>query len=340
VPFDTERLEIKGTPVPVLDGLLTSSAFGWAAFAATAEGVLAHVQGAEPTGVDQLAWLDRAGRLAAIGDRRYFLGVRLSPTGDRAAVRVSGANDTLWIQEFRRGGGFSRLTFRGNVTGAIWTPNGQRIIYNIGNEIASIAADGSGDDRTLLQDAFTGVPTTVTPDGKTVLYDTNRPGTGWDVWALSVEDKKASPVLAASYAERFARLSPDGRWMAYTSNETGQEEVYVQSFPALGKKFKVSPAGGSLPVWSPAGTELYFRRGPQLFAVPIRVTSQSFDYDPPLERPVIGDLPETRVGLDSFDAARDGRLFVIQTSPPPLPTAFHLVTGWLDEVRSRVAPAR
>ncbi len=336
VPFDADRLAVTGTPVPVLDGLLTSSSFGWAAFGATANGVMAHVQGAEPSAIDQLTWVDRTGRATPVGNRRSMLAVQLSPNREQALVRVSGANDTLWIHDFHRGDAFSRLTFRGNVAGAVWTPDGRRIIYNIGNEIASIAADGSGDDRTLFKDQFTGVPTSITPDGKTLLYQTNRPGTGWDIWALSLEDRKARPVLSAPFTERFARLSPDGRWIAYTSNESGRDEVYVRPFPALGSRTQVSRDGGAMPLWSPAGTELYFRRGQEIFFVAVRATAAGFDNGAPQRRPA----PDARAAVDSYDITSDGRLLVIQTSPPPLPTAFHLILGWLDELKGRVTPSR
>ncbi|CAN5886684.1 hypothetical protein BH24ACI5_BH24ACI5_28430 [soil metagenome] len=336
VPFDQERLEVTGTPVSVLDGLLTSASFGWAAFGASDNGVMAHVQGAEPSEVNQLTWVDSSGTLEPVGDRRYLLGGRLSPSGEQVAVRVSGANDTLWVHDFRREGSFSRLTFRGNVTGAVWTPDGRRIVYNIGNEIASIAADGSGDDKTLLKDDFTGVPTSVTPDGKTVLYYTNRPGTGWDIHALDIDTGKTRPVLSAPFAERFARLSPDGRWIAYTSNESGRDEVYVRPFPALGRRTQISREGGSHPVWATTGTELYFRDGPDILAVPVRTTASDFDNGIPQKRAA----PAPRAGLDAFDVGPDGRLFVTQSTPPQLPSAVHLVVGWLDELRSRVVPAR
>jgi serine/threonine-protein kinase len=261
----------------------------------------------------------------------------LSPNREQAAVRVSGANDTLWIHDFRRGDAFSRLTFRGNVAGAVWTHDGKRIIYNIGNEIASIAADGSGDDRTLFKDQYTGVPTSITPDDKTVLYQTNRPGTGWDIWALSLDDMKAHPVLSAPFTERFARLSPDGHWIAYTSNESGRDEVYVRPFPALGSRTNVSHDGGAMPVWSsPTGTELYFRRGQEIFFVTVRATAASFENDAPQRR----FAPATRPTVDSYDIMPDGRLLMIQTTPTPLPTAFNLILGWLDELKGRVAPSR
>jgi eukaryotic-like serine/threonine-protein kinase len=251
-------------------------------------------------------------------------------------VRVGGANDTLWIHDFRRGDAFSRLTFRGNVSGSVWTPDGLRIVYNIGNEIASIAADGSGDERTVFTDEFTGIPTSITPDGRTLLYQTNRPGTGWDIWALELEEGKARPVLAGGFTERSAQLSPDGRWIAYMSNESGRDEVYVRPFPALGRRYAVSRDGGSFPVWSPTGRDLYFRRGQDIYSVAVLTAGQEFESSLPTKRVT----PTSRDVADGFAIASDGRLLMIETAPPPLPDAIHLATGWLNELRARVVPTR
>jgi serine/threonine-protein kinase len=333
VRFDAERLTVEGTPVPMVDALLTSSVYGPANFAATATGALAYIQGAEPLDIDQLLLMDRAGRPTPVGDRRFILAAQLSPTGDRALVRIGGANDTLWVQDLRRSGAFSRLTFRGNVSGAVWTPDGRRIIYNIGNEIASIAADGSGDDRTIFRDQFTGIPASITSDGKTVLYSTNRPGTGWDIWALSVEDGKARAVLSAPFTERAPRLSPDGRWIAYTSNESGREEVYVRPYPTLGSRSLISSDGGSLAVWSRDGREIFFRRGSEVYVVKVLAAGAEFDSSAPSRVPMPQPLA---VASDAMDLAPDGRLLLIQATPRPSPKSLSLVTGWLDELTRRV----
>ena len=333
VRFDAERLVVDGTPVPMVDGALTSAVFGPAHFAATANGVMAYIPGAEPLDVNQLLLANRNGPPTSIGERQYILAARASPKGDRATVRIGGANDTLWIQDLRRGGALSRLTFRGNVSGAVWTPDSRRIIYNIGNEIASIAADGSGDDRTIFRDQFTGVPTSMTPDGKTVLYQTNRPQTGWDIWALTIEDGKARPVLSAPFTERFARLSPDGRWIAYTSNESNRDEVYVRPYPALGSRSLVSRDGGSFPVWSADSRELFFRRGSDVYVAKVIVTGASFDSGAPEKLPTPQPL---MVAVDSMDVLPDGRLLLVQATPRPLPTSLNLVTGWLGELAGRV----
>jgi serine/threonine-protein kinase len=334
--FDAERLRVVGTPAPMVDGLRTSSIYGPAYFASSATGVLVYIQGSGTAVESQLTLVDRSGRPTPVSDERKIASVRLSPTFDRVVVRVAGANDTLWIQDLRRGGTFSRLTFRGNVLGAVWTLDGKRIIYNSGNQIASIAADFSGDDRMVHEDQFVGIPTTITADGKTVLYYTNRPGTGWDIWALSLEDGKTRAVLNASYNETHPRLSPDGRWIAYASSESGRVEVYVRPYPALGKRSMISRDGGRMPVWSPGwsagGGELYFSRGSDLYVAKVSVTGAELEGDTPRKVP----KPQTPSGnLDTFDVLPDGRLFLIQITPRPLPTSLNLITGWLDELARR-----
>jgi len=336
-PFDAERLVVTGTPASIVDGLWTSPTYGTAYFASTANGVLAYVPGTGGVPQSPLVLVDRSGRPEPVGDQRNIASVRLSPKVDRAVVRAAGANDTFWIQDLRRGSTFSRLMFRGNVSGAVWTPDGQRIIYNSANEIASIAADMSGDDRTVHEDRFVGIPTSITPDGKTVIYYTNRPGTTWDIWALSLEDGKTHPVLNTSHSETYPRLSPDGRWIAYTSNESGRPEVYVRPCPAPGRRSLISRDGGTLPVWSPvwsaAGGELYFWRGSDVYLARVLVAGGDLEGDTPRKVP---NAHVATAGLDRFDVTPDGRLLFVQTTPQPLPTSLNLITGWLDELAGRM----
>lgn len=236
------------------------------------------------------------------------------------------------MQDLRPGGTSSRLTFRGNVTGAIWTPDGRRIIYNIGSEIASLAADGSGDDHAVYRDEFPNVPESISPNGKTVLFRTTRPGTGSDIWTLSLEDGKAHALLSAPFNEQYARLSPDGRWLAYTSDESGRNEVYVRPYPALGSLKRVSRAGGSFPVWSHDSRQVYFMSGLDLYAANVSEDGGGFDTDVPhkVSTPRIGSR------FDMFDLMPGNRILAVQITPGPPPTAVRLVTGWLDELKQRL----
>jgi eukaryotic-like serine/threonine-protein kinase len=329
--FDAERLVVSGTPVSLMDGLLTSSRFGPADFSATATGTLAYVEGAEERESSRLILVDRTGRAVPVGlgERRHFVSAELSPTGNRAVVRLSGANDTLWIQNLTGSGGLSRLTFRGNVTGAVWTPDGRRIIYNVGTEMASIAADGSGDDRVVHRDEFTCVPTTITPDGKTVLYSTGRPGTGSDIWALSLDDGNVRPALNAKFNESSARLSEDGRWLAYVSDESGRREVYVRPFPALGGRFLISRDGGVSPIWSADGREIYFVNGADVYVVAVSATGGGFESGIPRNVP----MPRSAV---FSGITRDGRLLLIQGTPLSPLTSINVITAWLDELTRRL----
>ncbi len=303
---------------------------------ATATGTLAYVEGTEERENSQLVLLDRTGRAVPVGlgERRLFVSAQLSPTDDRAVVRLSGANDTMWVQDLGGSGALSRLPIRGNVTGAMWSPDGRSIIYNVNTEMASIAADGSGDATTIFRDEFTNTPTTITPDGKTVLYTTSRPGTGSDIWALSREDRKVHPVLNTSFNEAYARLSEDGRWLAYVSNESGRPDVYVRPFPALGSRFLISRDGGTFPVWSADGREIYFVNGRDLYVVAVKTTGGSFERGSPRK---VSTLPTgPALGFNTMDITRDGRLLLIQGTPLSPLTSINVITGWLDELTRRL----
>ena len=260
VPFDADRLEVTGNPVPMIEGVAVKGS-GAANFSISDNGRLVSVLGglgavAAPR---MLVWVDREGREEpAVAEPRSFQEFSLSPDGTRAAVRISD-NDgpAVWLFDLIRNTS-TRLTFEDDPTNLpTWTPDGTRVAF--GPPPAWKAADGTGQVEPLSESP-TARPQAFSSDGRVLVVET-REGGRFDLGMLVLDgDGTVTPLLQEDYAERNAALSPDGRWLAYESDETGQFEIYVRPFPDVDEgRWEVSSNGGRHPVWHPSGPELFFR---------------------------------------------------------------------------------
>ncbi|MEE8367224.1 MAG: protein kinase [Thermoanaerobaculia bacterium] len=268
-PFDVDSGKITGEPTPLAEDL-NINAVGLAHFSVSRNGVLAF-RGGEAGG-GQLQWVDREGELLeAVGDSGDIYATDLSPDGRWLAMQMrtdSGADDDIWVRDLVRGV-TSRFTFNeGRDVSPVWTPDGRSIAYAQGRDgqtdLAIKAFGGSGEVEYLLEAEGDQFPSSWSPDGKTLLYYSRTPETGFDVWVLSLEDgKEPKPFVNTPFVELDSRFSPNGRWVAYSSNESGQFEVYVQEYPGPGGKWQISTAGGREPVWGPNGKELFYRSSQQ-----------------------------------------------------------------------------
>jgi serine/threonine-protein kinase len=331
VPFDAKRLEVTGSPVTVAEKVAWSTVFGTTHYAVGGSGHVVYIPGGETLPLKTIAQLDRSGSRAPFGDvSGYFSGIRLSPDGERILFWDQAANDLLRVYDIRRQA-LSRLTFRGNTSAGAWTPDGQRVVYIVGNEISRVAADGSGEVETLYADEFQKTFLDVSPDGNQVVFDTFRPGTRSDIMLLSVQDGRVSSWHVTRFAEAQPRMSPNGRWIAYVSDETGRFEVFVKSTIESGRKVQVSTAGGTSPVWSKDGTELFFVQAGDLFAVDF--------HSAPIGAPRLlvrnGWSAATFTSpaghaVYAYDAMPDGHRFLLtENQPPPVPTRINLIWGAL-----------
>ena len=207
-------------------------------------------------------------------ERHPYLSPRISPDGRRVVMTLFQDNHDLWMYDTARNN-FTRLTFDdGMESRPIWTPNGERITYISvrGDQYAIrwMAASGAGDNEILVTRPEPSLPMSWSPDGKALAINEQHTATGWDVFMFRLDEQKAvEPLLQSPFDERHPTFSPDGRWIAYTSNESGRDEVYVQSYPERGTKVTVSVGGGAQPVWSPDGAELFYRVGNQFVSVPV-----------------------------------------------------------------------
>jgi len=290
----------------------------------------------------QLVWYDREGKQTGAIDApvRGSVGQSpmLSPDGKRVVVRRSagsggtgGVDSNLWVVDLEKGTGL-RLTSTFSQT-PVWSPDGSRIAYNTGNGVAVKAANGSGDAETILpRTAFTAA---WSPDGRFILFMERGVKTRMDIWALPLfGEKKAYQLSNSLFDEQTPQLSPDGRWLAYSSDETGDHEIYVQSFSADGKlgpdKKVISSKGGRLPVWRRDGGELFFiASDASMMAAAVKSRGTEFQFDVP--RPLFKTRTLALEGaiFHEYDVSPDGQRFLIGTltadSKAPAPT---LILNW------------
>jgi Tol biopolymer transport system component len=238
-----------------------------AAFTASETGVLAYRSGSGVV-ASQLTWFDRTGRqIGTVGQPALQGDLDLSPDGRRASVNIMDQirrTEDIWIYDLARGLR-ERLTFDAvDEDTAVWSPDGTRIVFRSNRkgpyDLYVKAADGSGVEELLLEDSFSKRPGSWSPDGRILLFTRSGGETGSDLFVLPLSgDRKPMPYVQTPFAELVSEFSPDGRWVAYRSTESGAVEVYVAPFPGPGGKRQVSNGGGNWPRWRADGTEIFYR---------------------------------------------------------------------------------
>jgi serine/threonine-protein kinase len=270
VAFDVDRLEVRGTPVPVLQQVVTTPTAGAANFGVAANGTLTYLSRSELGDARTLVWVDRDGREEPLKvPPRAYASARLSPDGTRIALDVRDEQNDIWIWDLPRQT-MTRLTFDPGADNLpTWTPDGRRIAFQSSRDgvprVYWQAADGTGAAELLSSDA--GSPSSFSPEGTRLLFGFD------DIGALNIDGARRTELLLnGPYIEQNAEVSPDGRWLAYQSNESGRDEIYVRPFPNVdGGKWQVSTDGGTRPLWSRDGRELfYYTAARGVIAVPIR----------------------------------------------------------------------
>jgi serine/threonine protein kinase/Tol biopolymer transport system component len=344
VPFDPKSLQLMGPPVPVLDPVFDAWAEGATYFSVSDNGSLVYV----PEGAEYfLVWVDRSGRVSRINDeaRRYRLPA-LSPDERYVAVTVDPPDQgtsSIWIYDLSRGAG-RRLTLERHSITPTWAPDGTSIAFGSDAELYRQRADGGSSRELLLTKRAGQYPFSWSPNGDYLTFNDDGGGGGWnnfDVGVLPLKTERVPiPVATTPFNEAFAVFSPDSRWLAFQSNESGRYEVYVQAFPGPGGKTQISTAGGTRPVWSRDGRELFYRNGAQMIVVPVQ-TGERFTAGTPAMLFENGSLMGSGADM-RFDVSRDGRRFLmIQASDQgPNPTQVHVVHNWLEELKERLTPVR
>jgi serine/threonine-protein kinase len=276
VSFDLERLEVTGHPFPVLEGVLMSANSGIAEYAISRDGTLVYAPGPEEDSERTLVWVDRRGEAEPLPlPPRSYLHPRLSPDGQQLAVEVEGPTHNLFTYDFARGT-FTKMSFDGLSHWPFWTPRGDRLTFrSMRTGIMSMwwmPADRSGPEERLTEIGDWQTGASWSADGTALAFTTgDDPETGPDVYVLPLDgDHRPREFAKSRFREAAPRFSPDGRWIAYVSNESGRPEVYVQPWPGPGPKIQISTEGGRDAQWSRQSGELFYRNGDRMMACPIR----------------------------------------------------------------------
>jgi serine/threonine-protein kinase len=338
VRFDPQRLRVIGEPVKVLDDVATKPG-GVPLLTVAPNGTMVYVPGIIGT---QLIEIDRRGSARALlPDVQNYASPRVSPDGRRIAVSIGQPPyiSDIWVYDIGSGT-LTRLTTSGTNDGPEWTPDGRRIAWtSVGRGREGIwwrAWDASTPAELLLPD---GRGAKFAPSGDVVLANFDAPN-GTEVRMMSVPFDSSRPgrvVLPAAAGDRHYRVSPDGRWLAYVSDETGMGEVYVQPFPGPGGRFQISVGGGIVPTWAPSGNELYYvSSGCCMISARIVNTPDLTVVRRDTLFPIRGASHPVLRGRSAYDLTPDGNHFIMVRvfANIGLPV---VVFGWADEVRARVA---
>jgi Tol biopolymer transport system component len=314
-PFDVKRGQVTGPTVPIAQHVLLYRNTSSSAFSASENGVLVYQNGPLPP-VSELDWFDRGGKLlGSVGEPGDYEDPRLSPDARRLATNridpASGASN-IWIFDLAGGGG-TRFTFSQSVNHyPVWSPDGSRIAFDTNRngpaDIFMKSLEGSGEERTVLASDVAKSPTDWSPDGSALVFERLDPRTKYDLWRLSLKPGATpEPIVRSEAAETDGRISPDGKWLAYASNESGISEVYVTAFPGPGGRWQVSNGGGVQPVWSRTGKEIFFLAGDRkLMAAPC-ATSPAFTVGAPK---ALFQTLARYTGNIAYDVAPEGRFLV------------------------------
>jgi serine/threonine-protein kinase len=339
VPFDLERERTIDPAMPVPEMVVVSGQTDWAQMDVSANGTAAFISSRTNENRTSLAWTDANGRTApALNVLRVYSDLRLSPDDRRVAAHLWDEQNDVWVADLATSA-LTRVTFTpAEEETPVWSPDGRELAY---------AADRSPSPRALVRksaDGGAGSPERViwqtpdhfhvndwSPDGRTIIVEVRRSGTANDLLAIDVETGKERVLAASAFRERQARLSADGRWLAFTSDESGRDEVYVQEFPSLDRRVTVSTGGAFEPVWSRDGKRLYFRGGEQMLSSsmigPLKFSPPASVFPDTFGR-TQGD---THTHFDVDTAAR----FLVITSPAASRERgqVHVVLNWDQQLR-------
>ena len=339
VPFDLGRLEVTGGPVPVVEGVMQVAGVQGAQYSFSDNGVLAYIPGSIQAPQRSLVWINRKGveqTLAA--PPHLYRNPRISPDGMRVAVEIEELGGQVWIYDLGRDT-LTRLTFEGSGNGnPAWTPDGRRVAFTSGSpgSLYWQPADGSGKAERLTTSEKRQVASSWSADGQELAFHQIEPITGGDLWVFHLSDLRAQPFLQTPFFESSPQFSPDGRWLAYASSESGRGEIYVQPYPGPGGKWQVSTDGGREPVWNRNGRELFYRNGDKMMAADV-ATQAGFSAGKP-SMLFEGRYVPTPGNLPDYAVSPDGQRFLMLKPSESANAAqqINVVLNWFEEVKQKV----
>jgi serine/threonine-protein kinase len=352
VGFDAERLEVRGTPTPLVDDIASDPVLGGGQFDFSGTGTLVYMAGKEAIQTWPIAWLDSSGKTQPLLDApgAYYY-PRVSPDGRRLAFTKIAKGQDVFVYDFERQV-MTRLTFDGRSGFPVWSPDGRHIAFRSfvgGLRIWWVRSDGAGEPQRLIEGQNPLIPWSFSPDGRRLAYQEVNAQTGYDIWTvpLDISDPdhpkpgKPEPFLTTPAAELAPMFSPDGRWIAYRSNESGINEIYVRPFPGPGGKWQVSAAGGLYAFWGKNGRELFYEAADHRI-MELEYTAKGDSFLPGTPR-VWSVSRIFNPGVSHMDLAPDGKHFAVLAPAENSASAkgsVHVtfLLNFFDELRRRIPP--
>ena len=345
--FDADTLDLKGDAFPVAEQAVRNPIIGRAMFSVSENGVLV-MRGGGFTN-NQLIWFDRAGKqLGALTPPGGYSAPALSPDDKTVAVGradlLTGTAADIWLIDLQRGTQIRLTTDPASDSYAAWSPTGDRVAFlstrNGKSSIYVKLANGSAVEQPVVSSAEGKFNPTFSPDGQFVMYAQVNPTTNLDLYLVSTgPDKKVQPLLQTNFIEGQPRISPNGRWLAYITNETGQFEVYIQTFPLGGAKLPISVGGGSQPQWRADGRELYYY-APDRKVMAVEVNGDGPTFKVGVAKPLF-EIRVTGAGVDQsfpgtgyFTVTRDGSRFLVPSLPEaPVRQQINVILNWTQDLK-------
>ena len=341
-PFDAEKLKVTGDPTTIAEHIAEVGDNHEFDFSVSDNGVLAYQSGSPNS---QLTWFDRAGKkLGPLGEPDAFASVALAPDGRRAAAGLfdaDGRSSDIWLFDLTRSGSKSRLTFDPQSDGdPIWSPDGTRIVFDSNRagdghtHLYLTSAGGTGNDQRISSSDADEFPTSWSHDGQHILLVRFANGTRSGVWLVSLTgDQQPKPLLqSTAFDEGAATFSPDGRFIAYVSAESGRDEVYVQTNPLSGRKWTISSAGGLFPLWRDDGKELFYVTADgKVMTVEIKAAG---DFETGVPQQLFQTSIKINSGSRPYDITRDGARFLIKVAAEANnPAPMTIVLNWTSDLK-------
>jgi hypothetical protein len=330
-PFNPDRLEVVGSAAQAIEKL-PAQLQGIPSIDISASGTVIY---APTAAVSRLVSVSQQGAEQPLNDvARSYANPRLAPDGSRVLVQAG----DLWIQDVTRSS-FTRLTPRDAVINAfpMWLPDGRRVIYRSPSGLRIQDAEGSGGGQLVTGTSDYDYPAALAADGDTLVFMRSTQETSFDILMLSLRNPtEIRPLLKTAAYEGGARLSPDGKWLVYVSNESGQNDVYLRAFPALDRRWSISTQGGTQPLWNPNGKEIFYRNGDKMMAVEVTTTPHVTLSTPRVlfeQRYAYG----AGITMANYDVTLDGQRFIMVKDESGA-ARLNVILNWLSELR-RVAPA-